>query len=283
MEDDEMQQEDDMGPHGPYWRPASPTSSKRSWRRHGKRRLPSYEYLPDHTYLLGDGRFKGATWAIPGQVVVGRWATYGQGPPLRRLDFPRSGCHNFAEMHQERGGGSGNDQEAIDRPNGQQAVALVGDAARNHRRIDALLSRGVMVILLPSLETLDYLVAPGHVHGNAASLSDSATTVGNLLIDLTEHRVLMGQLELPISERELAILAALCQEPGRARTFAELATATPGDRAWLGDTELVHSAIKRLRRKLAKAGAEAIIESVRGYGFRLRSLRRPHSDSSATE
>lgn len=140
-----------------------------------------------------------------------------------------------------------------------------------------------MVILLPSLETLDYLVTPGHAPGNAASLSDSSTTVGNLLIDLTEHRVLMGQLELPISERELAILAALCEEPGRARTFAELATATPGDGAWLGDTELVHSAIKRLRRKLAKAGAEAIIESVRGYGFRLRSLRRPHSDSSATE
>jgi DNA-binding winged helix-turn-helix (wHTH) protein len=186
-------------------------------------------------------------------------------------------------MHQARGAGSANDQESIDRPNGQQAVALVGDAARNHGRIDALLSGGVMVILLPSLETLDSLVAPGHVPGKAASSSDSATTVGNLLIDLTEHRVQMGQLELRISERELAILAALCKEPGRARTFAELATATPGDGAWLGDTELVHSAVKRLRRKLAKAGAEDIIESVRGYGFRLASPSAHPSSLPTTE
>jgi hypothetical protein len=78
--------------------------------------------------------------------------------------------------------------------------------------------------------------------------------------------VLWGDRELPVTERELAILAVLSEESGRARTFAELAG--PGGDKWL-DKERVRSAIRRLRRKLKVAGAEARIESARGYGFRL--------------
>jgi hypothetical protein len=87
--------------------------------------------------------------------------------------------------------------------------------------------------------------------------------------------VLLGQRELPVTERELAILARLCEEPGRARSFAELAE--PEGRDWLGDTERVHAAIRRLRRKLAEARVQATIESVRGYGFRIvgRSVDPP--------
>jgi DNA-binding winged helix-turn-helix (wHTH) protein len=154
-------------------------------------------------------------------------------------------------------------QSAIELP--QPAVVLVGDAARDHQRIDDLLAVDAIVILVPSLQTVTSLLPGG---GSIAPvMAPSGASVGELRVDLTQHRVLWGEHELWVTERELAILALLSEEPGRARTFGELAE-PEGDR-WLGDTERVRSAVRRLRRKLARAGADARIESVRGYGFRL--------------
>jgi two-component system response regulator MtrA len=174
------------------------------------------------------------------------------------------------------------DQDVGDLTEAPRAVVFVGEAARDHERIDALLSANLTVILLPSLETMHSLLTPGDQRGRAPPSSQPIAMVGNLRIELMEHRVLWGQRELPVSERELAILATLCDDPGRARTFAELAE--PGGRGWLGDTERVHSAVKRLRKKLARAGVEATIESVRGYGFRLgRGSMDPRPPPSGAE
>jgi hypothetical protein len=140
----------------------------------------------------------------------------------------------------------------------------VGEVARDHQRIDALLSANVIVILLPSLQTADSLLAGEDRTRAAVPPTPSA---GGLRIDVTKHRVLWGPRELPVSDRELAMLATLSAEPGRARTFAELDQPEGG--RWLGDTERVHSAVKRLRKKLTDAGSDARVESVRGYGFRL--------------
>jgi DNA-binding response OmpR family regulator len=158
-------------------------------------------------------------------------------------------------------------RDADDLSDAPRAVVLVGEAAKDHDHIEALLSADVIVILLPKLETMHALLTPERRQGRASPSSRAVEAVGNLRVDLTEHRVLLGERELPVTERELAILATLCEEPGRARSFAELAE--PGGRAWLGDTERVHAAIRRLRKKLAKAGVRATIESVRGYGFRI--------------
>lgn len=168
-------------------------------------------------------------------------------------------------MH--RPDGRPEDRNASDLVDAPRAVVLVGEAARDHDRIDALLLANVMVILLPGLETMHSLITPGGERDSAPPSTRAVATVGDLRIDLTEHRVLLGERVLSVSERELAILAILCREPGRARTFAELAE--PAGKAWLGDTERVHSAVKRLRKKLTSAGVEATIESIRGYGFRI--------------
>jgi DNA-binding response OmpR family regulator len=170
-------------------------------------------------------------------------------------------------MHPAQGTGSRQHRTADDLTDAQRAFVLVGEAAKDRDRIDALLSANVMVILLPSLETTNSLLGLGPKGGRAPPPSHAAARVGNLQVDLTEHRVLFGQREIPITERELAMLAILCQEPRRARSFAELAE--PGGRDWLGDTERVHAAVRRLRKKLAEAGVRARIESVRGYGFRI--------------
>jgi len=143
------------------------------------------------------------------------------------------------------------------------AIVLVGQAARDYRRVDAALSANAIVILLPSLQTAPGLVPPEM----SRAASPSTAIAGNLLIDLTGRRVLLGKNELRLSVRELAILAVLSEEPRRARTFAELGEPEGG--TWVGDNERVRSSIKRLRKKLDAAGADVRIESIRGYGFRL--------------
>jgi two-component system response regulator MtrA len=150
---------------------------------------------------------------------------------------------------------------------------LVGNAARDHERIEALLAANVIVILLSSLETMSSLLTPEPESSRFQSTSRVGGTFGELCVDVSQHRVLLGQRELPVTERELAILATLCNEPGRAHSFAELAQ--PGGRSWPGDTDGVHSAVRRLRRKLAEAGVEATIESIRGYGFRIADRSPP--------
>lgn len=75
-----------------------------------------------------------------------------------------------------------------------------------------------------------------------------------------------GPLEL--SAHEFDLLTVLVSDAGRAWTFAELS-----ERVWrspyLGDAEVVISAVKRLRRRLAVDAAGLRIDAVRGVGFRL--------------
>ncbi|BCB80196.1 hypothetical protein Pflav_066060 [Phytohabitans flavus] len=42
--------------------------------------------------------------------------------------------------------------------------------------------------------------------------------------------------------------------------------------AYLGDTSILHSAIKRLRRKLRAAPEGPSVETVRGVGYRLAAV-----------
>ncbi len=64
------------------------------------------------------------------------------------------------------------------------------------------------------------------------------------------------------------MLAALAEYPGRVWGFEELNQKVWGTRFY-GGKETIHSAVKRLRRKLARAGADVAVESIRGVGFRL--------------
>lgn len=92
-----------------------------------------------------------------------------------------------------------------------------------------------------------------------------------LVIDLGERRVRAGRDPIEVSDRELELLAVLARPAGRARSFKELFTLVWGAN-YRVDPPVVHSAVRRLRRKLADAGVGAQIESVRGYGFRLAGL-----------
>jgi DNA-binding response OmpR family regulator len=96
--------------------------------------------------------------------------------------------------------------------------------------------------------------------------------VGPLEIRADEHRVLWEGRPVELSEQERGILSCLARRAGCARSYRDLI-----DEVWGAghgvDTTVVHSAIRRLRRKLEKAGAEIVIEAIRGYGLRLLTGR----------
>lgn len=91
---------------------------------------------------------------------------------------------------------------------------------------------------------------------------------GPLLVDLAGREVTALGRRVYLSAREFDLLATLALEAGRVWSFAEL-TARVWQLPYLGDSDPVTSAIKRLRKRLAPV-RDVEVASVRGVGYRLR-------------
>jgi DNA-binding response OmpR family regulator len=92
---------------------------------------------------------------------------------------------------------------------------------------------------------------------------------GNLLMDVEQRTVLVGDSSIELTRLEFDLLHRLLINPGRVLTRERLL-----EQAWgyeyVGDTRAVDSAVKRLRAKLRAVSSEAdCIESVRGLGYRI--------------
>jgi DNA-binding response OmpR family regulator len=90
--------------------------------------------------------------------------------------------------------------------------------------------------------------------------------VGNLSLDLVDHKVHRDTRQIELSARELMLLKVLMREPGRVFSRTELC-----QRAWEHqheyDTKLVEVFIGRLRKKI---GAPPLIHTVRHVGYTIR-------------
>lgn len=91
---------------------------------------------------------------------------------------------------------------------------------------------------------------------------------GKLRLDADLREASWHGSSLPLSAREFDLLYALARDPGRVWTFAELTTHV-WNRPYLGDTDAVVSAVKRLRRQVREVTGAVLVESVRGVGYRL--------------
>lgn len=91
---------------------------------------------------------------------------------------------------------------------------------------------------------------------------------GKLRLDADHRQAAWCGTPLPLSAREFDLLYALTSEPGRVWTFAELTTHV-WNRPYLGDTDAVASAVKRLRRQIREVTGSVLVESVRGVGYRI--------------
>lgn len=132
------------------------------------------------------------------------------------------------------------------------------------------------VIALPSLAVarawLDNLQAAG---GGAAS-----SRCGDFEIDVAGRRVLRDGDELDLADREVLLLSALLQEPRRVWKFAELLSVVWGHEH-SNDSDMVRSAVKRLRRRLRDVAPDLQITSIRSIGFRLDQV--PGADPSCLD
>ena len=128
----------------------------------------------------------------------------------------------------------------------------------------------------------DYLVKPfdfGELLARIRAVSrrgpvDQGTVleVGDLTFDTGTHTVRRGEVDIPLSVKELQLLEALMRRPGQVLSRFDLL-----ERAWDMDYEnrsnVVDVYIRYLREKVDRPFGVESIETVRGAGYRLRAVR----------
>jgi DNA-binding response OmpR family regulator len=96
---------------------------------------------------------------------------------------------------------------------------------------------------------------------------------GDIAMDLGARSVTRGAQPIVLTPREFAVLEYLLRHPGQALSRAQIA-----ERVWSwefhGETNIVDVYIGYLRRKLDGGRMPSVIETLRGYGYRLRDDSR---------
>lgn len=123
----------------------------------------------------------------------------------------------------------------------------------------------------------DYLVKPFHypelscrigaVLRRRSPARSGALRVGELSVDPATRRVMVGDREIDLANKEFALLCALAAEPQRVFTKEELLRDVWGFQS-MGRTRTLDSHASRLRRKLDPDGARYVFNCW-GVGYRL--------------
>jgi len=96
---------------------------------------------------------------------------------------------------------------------------------------------------------------------------EESMTRGSITIDSARHRVLVAGKPIVLTAVEFKLLSMLMQRPGRVQARDRLLNEVWGYESAI-DTRTVDTHVRRLREKLGKAASA--IETVRGFGYRLR-------------
>ena len=125
----------------------------------------------------------------------------------------------------------------------------------------------------------DYLTKPffmeeliARIHAlvrRASGESLSVLQVTDLVVNLITREVKRAEQPIELTRRELNLLELLMRSPGRVFTRTQIL-----EHVWGYDfdpqTNVVDVYIRRVRKKIDQAGAESLIDTVRGVGYRLR-------------
>ena len=98
------------------------------------------------------------------------------------------------------------------------------------------------------------------------SLLDHKVRAGNIQVDVLRHAVLVADKAVHLTAVEFKLLTKLMEAPGRVLERDYLLNSVWGYERSV-DTRTVDTHIRRLRAKLGSASD--MIESVRGFGYRL--------------
>jgi DNA-binding response OmpR family regulator len=100
---------------------------------------------------------------------------------------------------------------------------------------------------------------------------------GGLTIDNRTRRITRGEDEIVLTRKEFDLLALLATDPGATFTREEILEQV-WDSHWYGPTKTLDVHVASLRKKIADP---ELVETVRGVGFRLRTIgdTSPRSES----
>jgi PAS domain S-box-containing protein len=102
--------------------------------------------------------------------------------------------------------------------------------------------------------------------------TDEVLRVGSLTIDVDSHECTKDGRTIELTPTEFRLLTELARRPGRVLSREVLLQRVWGH-GFLGGGSLITMAVKRLRTKIeADPGHPALIETVRGIGYRLRPV-----------
>ena len=102
----------------------------------------------------------------------------------------------------------------------------------------------------------------------APEASQEPLQAGALKLDPLTHRVTVGEHAVLLGPTEFRLLKFLLARPERVHSRSQLLDQVWGDHVYIEERTIdVH--IRRLRLALAPFGADALIETVRGSGYRL--------------
>ncbi|MGH7154106.1 MAG: response regulator [Acetobacteraceae bacterium] len=124
----------------------------------------------------------------------------------------------------------------------------------------------------------DYLIKPFHMaelisRMRALLRRPNATLgvrleLGNLAMDTVVRQATVGTRPFPLSAREIALLELLLRGQGRVVTREVIEQGVYDFTTMIG-SNAVEVLVHRLRRKLADAGATAVVHTLRGIGYLL--------------
>lgn len=102
----------------------------------------------------------------------------------------------------------------------------------------------------------------------APQMTDDVVQVGELRLDPATHRVNAGADQVQLGPTEFRLLHFLMTHPERVHSRTQLLDQVWGDHVFVEERTVdVH--IRRLRKALEPSGQDALIQTVRGSGYRL--------------
>lgn len=106
----------------------------------------------------------------------------------------------------------------------------------------------------------------------APQVTEDAVELGGLRLDPSTHRVSAGEVILSLGPTEFRLLHFLMTHPERVHSRAQLLDQVWGDHVFVEERTVdVH--IRRLRCALEPSGHDALVQTVRGAGYRFSCQR----------